>query len=61
MNALSESSGKDVAAFMDAWLEQPGYPVLSAKVENDQLILTQKQFFIGDASCQVKCNQFIDN
>lgn len=22
-NALSDSSGKDVAAFMDAWLEQP--------------------------------------
>ncbi|MBM7636929.1 M1 family metallopeptidase [Streptococcus saliviloxodontae] len=47
-NALSESSGKDVASFMDAWLEQPGYPVLTAKVENDSLILTQSQFFIGE-------------
>ncbi|MGT2729579.1 M1 family metallopeptidase [Streptococcus phocae subsp. salmonis] len=51
-DALSESSGKDVATFMDAWLEQPGYPVLSAKVENDQLILSQKQFFIGQATDQ---------
>ena len=47
-DALSQSSGRDVAAFMDAWLEQPGYPVVTAKVENDSLILTQKQFFIGE-------------
>ena len=47
-DALSQSSGRDVAAFMDAWLEQPGYPVVTAKVENDCLILTQKQFFIGE-------------
>ena len=45
---LSQASGRDVAAFMDAWLEQPGYPVVTAKVENDCLILTQKQFFIGE-------------
>jgi len=47
-DALSHASGRDVAAFMDAWLEQPGYPVVTAKVENDSLILTQKQFFIGE-------------
>lgn len=47
-DALSHASGRDVAAFMDAWLEQPGYPVVTAKVENDCLILTQKQFFIGE-------------
>ena len=47
-DALSQASGRDVAAFMDAWLEQPGYPVVTAKVENDCLTLTQKQFFIGE-------------
>ena len=47
-DALSQASGRNVAAFMDAWLEQPGYPVVTAKVENDCLILTQKQFFIGE-------------
>ena len=47
-DALSQASGRDVAAFMDAWLEQPGYPVVTAKIENDCLILTQKQFFIGE-------------
>ena len=47
-NALGDASGRDVAAFMDAWLEQPGYPVLSVSVENDVLKLSQKQFFIGE-------------
>ena len=47
--ALSSASGKDVAAFMDAWLEQPGYPVVTAEVVNDTLILSQKQFFIGES------------
>ena len=47
-DALSQASGRDVAAFMYAWLEQPGYPVVTAKVENDCLILTQKQFFVGE-------------
>lgn len=40
---LSEASGKDVGAFMNAWITQPGYPVLT--VEPDQL--SQTQFFIG--------------
>ena len=33
---------------MDTWLEQPGYPVVSAEVVDDTLILSQKQFFIGE-------------
>ncbi|MDU6652217.1 MAG: M1 family metallopeptidase, partial [Streptococcus vestibularis] len=47
-NALSDASGKDVSSFMDTWLEQPGYPVVSAEVVEDTLILSQKQFFIGE-------------
>lgn len=47
-NALSEASGRDVAAFMDSWLEQPGYPVVTARVEGDELVITQEQFFIGE-------------
>lgn len=47
-DALSATSGKDVADFMDAWLEQPGYPRVTARVEEDKLILSQKQFFIGE-------------
>ena len=47
-NALSDASGKDVSSFMDTWLEQPGYPVVTAGVVDDTLILSQKQFFIGE-------------
>lgn len=47
-DALSQASGKDVAAFMDAWLEQPGYPVVTLSVEGDNLHISQDQFFIGD-------------
>ena len=47
-DALGQASGRDVAAFMDSWLEQPGYPVLTATVEDDVLKISQKQFFIGE-------------
>lgn len=47
-NALSDASGKDVSSFMDTWLEQPGYPVVNAEVVDDTLVLSQKQFFIGE-------------
>jgi aminopeptidase N len=45
--ALSKASGRDVSAFMTSWIEQPGYPVLSVSVENDELVLRQQQFFTG--------------
>ena len=47
-DALSDASGKDVSSCMDTWLEQPGYPVVNAEVVDDTLILSQKQFFIGE-------------
>ncbi|MGT2887294.1 M1 family metallopeptidase [Streptococcus didelphis] len=49
-NALAEASQKDVAGFMDAWLEQPGYPVLNVEVKDNNLIISQEQFFIGEHS-----------
>ncbi|CAM2805917.1 aminopeptidase N [Streptococcus acidominimus] len=45
--ALSDASDRDVASFMDSWLEQPGYPVVSVEVVDDQLVIRQEQFFIG--------------
>ena len=41
---LSAASDKDVATFMDAWLSQPGYPVLTVSDSG----LRQEQFFIGE-------------
>ena len=47
--ALGEDSGLDIGKIMNSWLEQPGYPVVTAAVDDQgQLVLSQKQFFIGD-------------
>ncbi|CDX66044.1 M1 family metallopeptidase [Leuconostoc citreum] len=50
--ALGEASGQDVSAIMGSWLEQPGYPVITAEVIDGQLKLSQKQFFIGDGQSE---------
>lgn len=47
---LSESSGKDVANFMNTWLSQPGYPVISVNGKSGRLNIFQQQFFIGKGS-----------
>lgn len=46
-DALSQTSGKDVAALMTAWMTQPGYPVVSVAQKGAAVTLQQKQFFIG--------------
>lgn len=46
-SALGDASDINVGAIMNSWLEQPGYPVVTAAVENGQLTLTQQQFFSG--------------
>ncbi|MCD2256367.1 M1 family metallopeptidase [Lactobacillus sp. CC-MHH1034] len=45
--ALADASGMNVGEIMNSWLEQPGYPVVTAAVENGKLTLSQQQFFIG--------------
>ena len=48
-DALSTATDLDIGKIMQSWLEQPGYPVVTAKVaENGHLVLSQKQFFIGE-------------
>ena len=42
--ALSEASGKDIAAFMNPWLERSGFPVVSVKSESDKITLSQRHF-----------------
>ncbi|KRM78974.1 aminopeptidase N [Lapidilactobacillus dextrinicus DSM 20335] len=46
--ALEDVSGQKIGSIMDSWLEQPGYPVVTAAVVDGQLTLSQKQFFIGE-------------
>lgn len=42
-NELSVASGKDITSFMNTWISQPGYPVVTVHGNS----LSQKQFFIG--------------
>ncbi len=44
--ALSSASGKDIAAFMDPWLEQPNYPVVSVDQDRTTLKLSQQHFLM---------------
>lgn len=46
--ALGDAAGIDVGAVMHSWLDQPGYPVLTASVVDGDLTVTQQQFFIGE-------------
>lgn len=50
--ALGDAAGINIGEIMNSWLEQPGYPVVAATVENGHLILSQEQFFIGAAKEQ---------
>ena len=41
---LASASGKDVEGFMNPWLTQPGYPLVTVQSTG----ISQEQFFIGD-------------
>ncbi|GET16696.1 M1 family metallopeptidase [Ligilactobacillus agilis] len=51
-DALGQASGLNIGAIMKSWLEQPGYPALDLKVVDGDLIVSQKQFFIGQGQDQ---------
>jgi aminopeptidase N len=44
--ALSAASGKDVAAFMNPWLEQSGFPVVSVRQQGNELTVSQQHFLL---------------
>lgn len=44
---LGSASGKDVSKLMNAWLTQPGFPVVHVSLENGQVTLSQEQCFVG--------------
>lgn len=45
--ALSKASGKDITLFMNTWISQSGYPVVTVEENEESTTLSQKQFFIG--------------
>ncbi len=42
--AFEESSGKPVNKLMRSWVFQLGYPIITAKTDNNKIILSQKRF-----------------
>ncbi|MGH7241349.1 MAG: M1 family metallopeptidase, partial [Candidatus Saccharimonadales bacterium] len=42
--ALSDASGKDVGAFMNPWLRQSGFPVITVDQTGSQLTVSQQHF-----------------
>jgi aminopeptidase N len=48
--ALGAASGKNIPEFMNAWISQPGFPVVMLSQTDDNLTLSQQQFFIGPHS-----------
>ena len=47
--ALSEASGQDIGAFMNPWLAQSGFPVLSVVQDGTEVTLTQEHFLDNPA------------
>lgn len=46
-NALAEASGKPVADIAAGWVQQPGFPVIEVKREDDQVRLTQERLTVN--------------
>ena len=43
-DAIEHTSGEPVRRIMDSWIWQPGYPLVSARVDGDELVLDQRRF-----------------
>lgn len=44
---MFDTSDTDIAGFMNAWITQPGYPVVHVTQTGDEITLSQEQFFVG--------------
>lgn len=42
--ALSRASSQDVSVIMHNWIFSPGYPMVSVRFENEQLVVSQERF-----------------
>lgn len=45
--AIANASGKDVVGLMNAWITQPGFPLVRATIDGDMLMLSQERCFVG--------------
>lgn len=44
---LSQASGENIGEFMNSWISQSGYPVVSVSQKGNDLTISQQQFFVG--------------
>ena len=51
-DAIEETAGNPVRRMMDSWIWQPGYPLVSASLDGDQLVLRQQRFAYDDATLE---------
>jgi puromycin-sensitive aminopeptidase len=49
-DAIEETSGEPVRRIMDSWIWQPGYPLVEASLDGDEVVLSQRRFSFGAAS-----------
>ncbi|MFM7126162.1 MAG: M1 family metallopeptidase, partial [Actinomycetota bacterium] len=47
---VAKDGGEPVRALMDSWIWQPGYPLVSASLEGDTLVLDQQRFAFHDVA-----------
>lgn len=52
--AIAKASGKDVAAFMNPWLERSGYPVVTVDQHDKDLTITQNHFLLDPAKADTE-------
>ena len=45
---LETASSQPIVKLMNAWISQPGLPLVNVERQNNQVKLTQQRFFIGD-------------
>ncbi len=43
-DAIEHTSGEPVRRIMDSWIWQPGYPLVEARTDGDELVLSQRRF-----------------
>ncbi len=51
-DAIEETTGDPVRRMMDSWIWQPGYPLVSASLDGDELVLRQQRFAYDDATLE---------
>ena len=49
-DAIEHTAGEPVRRLMDSWIWQPGFPLVSATLDGDQLVLRQQRFAFGETA-----------